>query len=269
LAERACGLFIWASTACRFINAYSPQKRLDILLQDDVNSKPQLALDALYKTALKATGILDDEEFRSDFRAVMGIILVARNPVSYQTIDTLLSADPSSLYTIEKLGCVLRCSNTEPVGILHPSFADFLKTPQCCNYKALYIDTSMHNHSLAIRCIHHLNGVLKKNISNLALSMMPVKNTLPAATSYASVHWIDHVCMIADAPDTLANTLERFMSKHLLHWVEVMSILKQSRKTIALVDHLLRWLQVRILNSPDTVASITFDYRPIYHIEAD
>jgi hypothetical protein len=239
------------------MDAQYPQKQLDILLRADVNSKPQLALDNLYKTALEATGILDDEGFCSDFRAIMGIILVARNPISYRTIDTLLCLDspfsdrpssdrPSSLYTIDKLGCVLRWSDTEPVRILHPSFADFLKTQQRCDCEALYIDTHVHDYDVAIRCIHHLHGFLKKNMFDLALAIAPVENTLPVATSYACVYWIDHVCMITQVPDNLADTLQQFLFQHLLHWLEAMSLLKKSRMTIGLLNRLIRWLQVRI-----------------------
>ena len=248
LANRASGLFIWASTACRFINAHKPQKRLDILLRGDVNAEPELALDALYKTALEATGILDDDELCSDFRAVMGIVLVARNPITHQTIDALLSLDSPSLHTIQKLGCVLRWSDTEPVRILHPSFADFLMMQRRCG-EALYIDAALHNSAVAISCIYHLNrkGVLKKNVCNLGLSMTPVDNPLPIITSYASVSWIDHVCMIAVASVNLADVLEQFMFQHLLHWLEVMSILKQSRTTIALMKDLICWLRVCIL----------------------
>ena len=187
-------------TARHFIHTHNPQKWLDILLQNDVNSKPELALNALYKTALKATGILDDEELCLDFHAIMGLILVAKNPLSYRTIDALLSLDTPSLYTIEKLGCALRWSDTEPVRILHPSFADFLMMELHCAHEALYIDSTQHNSNVAIGCIHHLNRVLKKNILNLTLSKAPVEDTLPEVTSYAAVCWIDHVCSIPVVP---------------------------------------------------------------------
>jgi hypothetical protein len=92
-----------------------------------------------------------------------------------------------------------------------------------------------------------LNGVLKKNISNLVLTTIPVEDDIPAATSYASACWIDHVCVTTEALDILADILEQFMFQHLLHWVEVMSIIKKSRMMIALVDHFFLWLQVRAL----------------------
>jgi hypothetical protein len=252
MAERASGLFVWASTACRFIDAHHPQRRLDILLRGDVNAKPELALDALYTTALEATGILEDEELCSDFRAIMGIILVAREPISHTTIDALFPLDSPSLYMIQKLGCVLRWSETDPtqpVRLLHPSFADFLMKRPRCNLEALHIDAAVHHGNIAFSCIRHLDSVLKKNISDLVLSITPVEVThFPAVTSYASVCWIDHVCSITAAPDNLADLLEKFLFRHFLHWLEVMSSLKRSRLTITLMSRFLDWLRVRLLH---------------------
>jgi hypothetical protein len=77
--------------------------------------------------------------------------------------------------------------------------------------------------------------------------MAPAEHTLPMVTSYASVSWIHHVSKIAVVPVHLADTLEQFVFQHLLHWLEVMSILRQSRMTIALMNQFLCWLRVRIL----------------------
>jgi hypothetical protein len=274
MAGRASGLFIWASTACRFVDAHYPQRRLDILLRGDVNAKPELALDALYTTALEATGILDDEELCSDFRAIMGIILVAREPISHTTIDALFPLDSPSLYTIQKLGCVLRWSETDPtqpVRLLHPSFADFLTKRPRCNLEVLHIDAAVHHSNIAFSCIRHLDSVLKKNISDLVLSTAPVEVThFPAVTSYASVCWIDHVCSITAAPGNLADLLEQFLFRHLLHWLEVMSLLKRSRLTIILMSRFLDWLRVRLLhplNGSNTL--IIFDNRYTCRIKVD
>src|SRR5882762_6642231 len=49
LARHASGLFIWASIACNFIDAHDPQKRLDIVLQGDITSTTEVALDDLYR----------------------------------------------------------------------------------------------------------------------------------------------------------------------------------------------------------------------------
>lgn len=48
LTERACGLFVWASTAAKFINGHDPQKRLGIILQGNRSFGAESALDTLY-----------------------------------------------------------------------------------------------------------------------------------------------------------------------------------------------------------------------------
>ena len=166
LVGRAAGLFVWATTACLFIEkGWDPRTRLDSLLRDDVNINAQTALDRLYTTALETSGCWDDEESCSYFRTIMGTILVARNPITGMTIDKLLSRyQPSicpSIALIEQLGCVLCGSQSEPVRILHPSFADFLKDLSRCGSKSWYSDAPLHNQSLTNCCIRQLDEELK------------------------------------------------------------------------------------------------------------
>jgi hypothetical protein len=42
LHKRAAGLFVWASTACRFIDGHDPRCNIDIILRSDVNHKQSL-----------------------------------------------------------------------------------------------------------------------------------------------------------------------------------------------------------------------------------
>jgi hypothetical protein len=244
LGQRAAGLFVWASTACRFIEGHDPRKRLGVLLRGDIYTNAEAALDALYTTALNSVGRWDDEDFCSDFRAIMGMILVARNPLSDNAIDILLALDRPSRHTISRLGCVLRWEEMEPVRILHPSFADFLSTYLRCRYDIWHVDTDLHNHLLATHCIKHLHGMLRSNICNLVLSREPATGVIPEALSYASMSWIDHVLLITEKAESFADTLEHFIFRHLLHWLEVMSILEKSRTTITSVRCLLDWLRV-------------------------
>ena len=247
LCKQAAGLFVWASTACRFINGYDPLRNLDVVLSRGMSTKAQSALDALYQTALKSAvkDIWDDEYFRTDFCSIMGTILVARNPISDKTIDTLLSLERPSRYIISRLGCVLHCSETGPVRILHPSFADFLSDRLRCGSDLWHVDTLLHNRLLAVHCISHLNSVLRRNFRNLVLSQANVDEVLPEATSYACTSWIDHVCAIMEDADLVRHNLDQFLFRHLLHWIEAMSILKKSKTTITSVLCLHDWLGVR------------------------
>jgi hypothetical protein len=246
LNERAAGLFVWASTACRFIDGYDPRRNLDIVLLGGMSTKAQSALDALYRTALESAvkDMWDDEYFRADFCSIMGAILTARNPISDKTIDTLLSLERPSRHIISRLGCVLHWSETGPVRILHPSFADFLSDRLRCGSDLWHVDTILHNRLLAVQCISHLNTVLRRNICDLTLTPAIVNEVLPETISYACTSWIDHVCTFTEGVDLVGDNLEQFLFRHLLHWLEAMSILKKSRTAIASVHSLLDWLLV-------------------------
>ena len=87
LVNRAAGLFIWPSTAFRFIDGHDPRKQLNILLANDASANAESAFDALYMTALRSTGWWVDEDFRMDFCSVVGVIITARNPISDRSID--------------------------------------------------------------------------------------------------------------------------------------------------------------------------------------
>ena len=261
LASRAAGLFVWASIACLFIEAHAPQERLDMLLQGDVDASAQSALDGLYATALKSLDIVDDPHLASDFLSIMGTIIVARNPLSDKAMDSILCLKRPSRHTIYKLGCVLMTDNNL-IRIIHPSFADYLSTRNRCQSDALYIDRQLHNRLIAIHSLNLLNGFLRRNICNLTLSMERVIATLPESICYASMSWIAHVVDMIFIPESFADILEQFLSDHLLHWMEAMSILNKSKEVITSLSSLLLWVEVshvRLcpMNSPDVLTEIS------------
>ena len=246
LAQRAAGLFVWAATACRFIDGHDPRNRLDVLLRNSAIVGAEAALNTLYQTAVESAGLWDDGEFCADFKVIMGTILVAKKPLSANAIDTLLSLQRPARHTILRLQCVLTWSETEPIRILHPSFADFISDHLRCGSFSWHINTSTHNRCFAIICLNYLGRVLRRNICDLKLSFSSVNEVLSDAISYTCLSWMDHIFDITDSEGTefIVDTLEQFLFQHLLHWLEVMSILNKSRTTVASVHRLLNWLRV-------------------------
>ncbi|EGO05416.1 hypothetical protein SERLA73DRAFT_149548 [Serpula lacrymans var. lacrymans S7.3] len=174
LAARASGLFIWASTACRFIeDGQDPDERVTLLTEEKLYSDAESALDHIYETALNATGKWDDPVFASDFRDVIGMIIVAKNPLVAATVDALNADFTSSkkrrpaLHTIQRLGCVLLWGQSEVIRIMHPSFADYLTNPARSGHHAWFIDRHSQHKRIAIQCLGHLRTVLKKIFVNL------------------------------------------------------------------------------------------------------
>jgi hypothetical protein len=248
LTDLARGLFVWASTACRFIDGHDPKKRLEIILERKAPVQTESTLDILYRSALGSVLLWDDEDFVADFRTIIGMVLVLRNPLSCTAIDTLLGKPNgrSAIDTILQLGCVVSSSPT--VRIIHPSFSDFLSTRSRCGRDMWFFQIPSANYPLATNCLHNLNQVLRQNICNLTLSADTHNATLPEDVEYACLFWIDHVCNIKDEVTPILESLDAFLDHHLLHWFEAMSILKRSRTTIMLLNNLLGWITVSILS---------------------
>jgi NACHT domain len=243
LARRASGLFVWASIACNFIDAHDPQKRLDIVLQGNTVSTAEAALDALYRIALEHAGVWDDEDFVTDFRVIIGMMLVLRNPLDSTGIDKLL-ANPDgrpSIETIESLRCVL--SSNATVRFIHPSLADFLTNRSRCGRDVWFFTPAAHERSLAILCLCRLDQALHRGMSQSTHLADKDDNALPQDVTYACMFWVDHICMIKDDLPPIQKLLKTFISQHVLHWFETMSLLKKFSLTITLLDRLAKWIQ--------------------------
>lgn len=239
LTQRASGLFVWASTASKFVDGPYPRIRMNKLLDGDGQLGPERALDALYTTALESIERWEDAHFLSNFRVVMGTLLVARRPLSHTAIDALLRLNDATpcIDTVSYMGCVLQQAPT--VRLLHPSFADFLFDRSRCSREIWWFEHHKLDQYLAEKSLAYLNTVLKRNICSIKLSSLPVDEVIPESVAYACLFWIDHVCSIANIQDTLSLqlVLERrhtFLYRKLLHWLEVMSFLKNNSLTLAL-----------------------------------
>jgi hypothetical protein len=235
LADGAGGLFIWASTACLYIESYDPDSRLSELIQkqpESNSSAPLAQLDSLYMTALQLAGAWNDPSFSSDCCSILGAILCARVPLSYSVIDALLALPQHrpSCKSISHMKCVLRTSEPEGIRILHPSFHDYLA--EQCDAEPWSIDLKLHNKETALRCIELLDKELQENICDMTLPYGKEKKALPEAISYACKFWIEHTCLISDVTDDIVNRMYSFLVKHLLHWMEVLAILKCHDHTI-------------------------------------
>ena len=247
LAKGAGGLFVWASTACLYIESGYPSRRLSELLEKQPASDsfgPFAQLDGLYKTGLQSANLWNDRLLRSDCCNILGAILCARVPLSCPVMDALLALpqDTPSSKSVSRLRCVLDVSETQQIRILHPSFHDYLS--ERCRGEPWSIDLERHNKELALRCIDLLDKELRENICDMTLPYLSRKNTLPEALSYACQFWIEHICLVSDVTDDILNRVYDFLVKHLLHWMEAMAILDSHDRTIRSIDNLMKWLRV-------------------------
>ncbi|KAJ7083547.1 WD40 repeat-like protein [Mycena epipterygia] len=230
LVNFAGGLFIWASTAARFIDGYRPNERLKTLIAQNSTN-----LDALYGVALRNSGPWDaDEAFAKDARAVLACVVLGGVPMTDGTIDTLLGSGTQSAEVLKYLGCVVQWSLGGEARTLHASFADYLTDNVRSGGQPWTIDAKIEHRSLAAECLRILDNDLRFNICALEDSHILnadvhdisnlVATMISPQVSYSSCFWSHHV---REAPfdDTILNVIDKFFHGKFLYWLEVLSLL--------------------------------------------
>ncbi|KAF1816850.1 hypothetical protein P152DRAFT_510201 [Eremomyces bilateralis CBS 781.70] len=171
LVRSSDGLFIWAATACRFIEqgGQLAQGRLSLLLHEASRTiEPAHKLDEIYTTVLTNSirGEYDKEEtlrLRELFRQVVGPIIISPEPLSVLNLVRLLGKDVKTLNrTLSNLHSVLDVPEAESstVRLLHPSFRDFLLNRKRCSNFQFYIDDKLVHHT---DDYHNVENFLRKH----------------------------------------------------------------------------------------------------------
>ena len=178
LVKLAVPLFIFATTACRYIGDKrdSPRKRLDMVLRHQ-NAKLSM-LDATYLPILNQ--LFNDEEeedkerWASEFREIVGSIIVLESPLSIISLARLLNIPEDNIsWRLDSLHSVLSIPNykDDPIRLLHLSFREFLVDPQKQGNSPFWVDEKETHKSLANQCLQLMLSPsgLRQNMCNLQM----------------------------------------------------------------------------------------------------
>ncbi|KAF7363058.1 WD40 repeat-like protein [Mycena venus] len=231
LIECAAGLFIWASTATKYLqDAHDPSDALDHLLKKGSD------LDALYAVALQSIKFWEDRTFAERAQACLAAVVLGKVPISDTTINALLGLDVkhSSAHVFFKLGCVLQWAPGKSARILHASFGDYLTDHKRCGQQPWFIDPALWGPQLARSCLRVLKMELCFNIcrlkdshiSNIAVPDLAdcIATYIPAHLSYSSCFWADHI-LSAEWDEAILADIENLMYNKFPFWLEILSIL--------------------------------------------
>ena len=242
LTEKACGLFIWAATACRFIKngKLVASKRLSLILEGGKSGRnPEKELDRIYAKVLSDSirGDYDEdekEEVFELFRKIIGAIVILFNPLFATALSELLNKPRLEVSQIlSNLHSVLEVpeNNVYPIRILHPSFRDFLLTKERCQDPQLWVDEKQMHLDLAKNCLRLISNRLKRDICGLHnpgafttdVGSDRVGRFLPPEVQYACIYWVQHLHKSgAQLHDD--DQVHQFLREHLLHWLEALSL---------------------------------------------
>ena len=262
LCKKAAGFFIYASIVIRFIASghYPPlTERLALIISlSQSTSYEELGIDRLYTYILEQTlceGDLDEQEFYSYFRSVVGTVLLVFNPLPVKALSTLLRAS-DILTTLHSLNSVLLIPNEPndgPIRAFHKSFSDFIMDPRRCKDKWFFIDPSVHHQEILILCLSLMKERLKRNICDLGdhtrlseVVDLPIhqRKHIGDALEYACQFWTKHLMKTpasGHGVEEVYKAIDEFFTKHLLFWIEVLVITGNLDASIYIINDIQHW----------------------------
>jgi NACHT domain-containing protein len=245
LVQIASGLFIWAATACRFIQevekVFLIRKRLAAVLQTDgliEEQRPEKYLNKIYTTVLRHSipvecSNTEKEEFLSILRDILGSIVTLLSPLSVYSLSRLVNYQPDEVDDcLEDLHAILDIPRdyTRVLRLHHPSFRDFLLNQDRCKDTNFWVDEKEANKTLASRCIQLMSTSLKEDVCGVTIpgtliadiEACRIEQCLPPEVQYACLHWIQHFRR-SDAQLHDNDYIHQFLQKYFLHWLEALS----------------------------------------------
>jgi hypothetical protein len=258
LVQKASGLFIYASTVCRFIKTneqWSPRQLLEVFLPSDEpndlqsrtynvpSTSPTTDLDKIYTQILEHSfkGVGEEEDKKKlarDFKQVIGTMAILSEPLSATALRKLLALDQETVHLrLRHLRSVLNVPYDEhsPIRLLHPSFRDFLLDKERCSDPLFWVDEKTGHKLLAKNCLERLaysGSGLKRDICNLQrpgiliaeVNASVITQHLPPELQYACQYWVQH---LEQGQDTHYDhgLVHAFLRKHLLHWYEAFGLM--------------------------------------------
>lgn len=254
LVQKAGLLFIFASTACRFLSASPfPEKNLLRILQD--NSASSLAteeLDKMYMMILRSLIVPGHEEDNEDitrlFRQIIGSVVTLFEEQAEITLAKLLVLPLAEIRQIlQPLRSVLNIpeDGNSPIQLFHLSFRDYILNEKRCSILSFHIGKREAHENMFTKCIDLMSKRLRRDLCDLGqpgilideVEKKRIKDCLPPDVQYACRYWIPH---LKESKVALSdnNKVFPFLQKHLLHWLEAMSLMRQTSEGVIAISSL-------------------------------
>lgn len=267
LVDVSVPLFIAAATACRFIGNRrkgGPKKLALEFMQrhrqlGKMNHLARIYLPVLEQLLVDRSGAVSEELSKADkedmimeFCQIVGSIVLLEAPLSITSLSEILEKDPEDVeLLLSNLNSVLnvpRDSNS-PVKLFHLSFRDFLVGTGDQDQKHDFLVDERETHAnLARQCIALLSrgDNLRQDICGLnhpgklrsSIDQDTIDNCLPPHVRYACLYWVFHL-KESRGRIQFDDETHHFLTKHLIHWLEALSLLGRIAESGEMVESLL------------------------------
>lgn len=261
LAERAGTLFIYAATIVRFVADPNdiPNSRLEEILAQDASDTQyhyepldQLYKDVLVNAANIETG--DRTKYARDLQSVVAVVVLSLEPLHPIVIACLATLPVERSNILLSRLSALVVADSQLVRIFHPSFPDCITDENRCMDPRFFVGPKDH-HQITHRCLEVLNEALTRDICeirdpslfNSEVSDLPARlqKAVNMELHYTCVYWTNHLASVSSPGErNIEKELETFCTLHLLHWIELCSLLKRLPSAEEGLNRLIAWFEV-------------------------
>ena len=227
LVDRSGTLFIYAATVCKYITqrgSFAMPQRLSDVVTFTLETASGLTtpLDVLYERILNAAYTFTNRREKSNIEMVLTTVVYAYNPLSITAISALVEIPiehiQAALSSLHSLIYIPAEDPDVPISIFHASFYDFISNQSSKHY---FNPCTLHK-SLALQCLSLIDREWsnKRNVSYLAERRC---EEISEYLSYSCCHWAFHYTNADHSNES--DTLKDFFERHLLRWMDCLSIL--------------------------------------------
>lgn len=240
--EKANGTFLWVAIV------FQELQHLNIHYDDRSSVLERLSglpkdLTELYDRMLHQIGHLEKRESEL-CESILGITVLAYQPLRLQELATLASfkgnlTRPSTLQSlIHNCGSFLTVKD-EIIYFIHQSSKEYLTSNSAAQSTLFPNGIKEIHHKMAMHSINAMEQKLCRNIYKLndhAILLADINTPEPdplISLRYPCSHWLQHICDSISNSDNTPNQLIlndtkvlTFLKEHVLHWLEVMSLMR-------------------------------------------
>ena len=174
LCKKAAGFFIYASTVVKFVSSesYTPEEQLAkvIAFPQRTIHEGRSGIDLLYTQVLEQVVDIDvdDEEFHTRRKTILGAVVLMVNPLSTKALSDLLALSniSSPLRSLHSL-LLVPMDQATPIHVFHKSFPDFITDQNRCKDQRFFVDPKVHHAEILLSCLKLMKERLRRNVCNL------------------------------------------------------------------------------------------------------
>ncbi|UKZ64546.1 uncharacterized protein TrAtP1_005761 [Trichoderma atroviride] len=284
LSDNANDTFLWVALVCQNLEKYQRWKVLRLL------GEYPLGLDSLYKQMTNQVLSMDDASDVSLCKRILAIMTSVYRPITLRELGRLidipgnLSDDVDFLEEIVALCGSFLTIRDGTIYFVHQSAKDHLTSNEEA-VSAIFPSGSEDTH-LAIfsQSIQAMEAILRKNIyqlshfDNFISDDVHIPDPDPLSPiAYSCLYWVSHLCegnaskISTGNQNSLADNgaLDVFIRKHLLHWLESLSILRHVSDAVISITKLVALLTARSIQGKlltflqDARRFLLYNRRPI------